>query len=167
MPNKIKVEVCRKCKGKGGFPATGKVCDECRGTGLIGTDGTYEYYLGDDGKGKLKVVDIKTSPSTITSSPPQQQRPSSPTQRRNVFKMLLILILIISYIGFLGIYLAWIQTPKVFWVITIIFLGVLFLFLSSNVKLLGSLISSITHIILKEPDDFLTAIKNQSKEQTT
>lgn len=166
MQNQVKVEVCKKCKGQGSFPSTGKMCDECRGIGLIGTDGTYEYYLGSDGKGGLRIEGIKSQISAPQIS--ASDKKTLLIQKRTVTKMLLFLLFIILYGGFIGIYVSWIKDPKVFWVVTIFTAGFLLLFLFSKTELLNNIVKFITSIFFKEPYDFLSAVykRGQRSEQS-
>lgn len=167
MQNQIQVEICKKCKGKGGFLKVGKVCDNCRGSGVIGRDETSEYYLERDGKGGLKIVSVKSKKKIQTTEKSTASKPkiSLQKQKTNVLRMLLILFLIISYLVFLGIYFTMIKNPKVFWTVTIIALGFFFLSSIYNSKLINTIPTIFSKIIRAESQDFVTAIgKNRNSK---
>lgn len=161
MQPQVKAEICIQCKGKGLLP-NGKPCDNCRGIGFIGTDGVYEYYLADDGRGNLRVVDIK---SQIGSSQPQKSNGIKlDTQKKSVIRGLVLVLTIILYVGFIGLYLTWIKDIRVFWTVTIITIGLVIMFFLYDAKLINKLVNSIINIAFKEPEDFLNAVKKMHDE---
>ena len=167
MQPQIRAEICPKCKGQGKL--AGKACDYCRGVGGIGTDGVNEYYLEHDGKGNVRVIGIRQSarsqsyPSAQTDTPPTNDQ-NSKKQRGRILKGLLLIVLIIFYIGFLGVYITILKDMKVLVVVTIIAFGFLMLILLYNTPIVEAFVNIITKIIIKEPNDYLSAIRKRKNE---
>lgn len=156
MPPQVRAEICTKCKGKGLLP-NGTPCNDCKGIGFIGTDGVYEYYLADDGRGNLRVVDIK---SQINPSQSQSRNNTKlDTQKKSVVRGLFLVLTIILYVSFIGLYMTWIKDIRIFWTVTIITIGLVIMFFLYDAKLINKLVNSIINIAFKEPEDFLDAVK--------
>lgn len=164
MQPELKAEICPKCKGRGVF-STGTRCDNCRGVGAIGTDGQNEYYLQMDAQGNLRVADIKsskTSPSPFPEQPSPENAPKPATKHN--FMFLFLLVLLILYAGFVGIHIFILKNLKLFWIVTVITGGFMFLLVAYNTQLLKLLVSRISKMIVQEPDDYLTSIKKNKKK---
>jgi len=159
MDKKIQAKICVNCNGSG-KQTDGNFCTECRGIGFIGTDGVNEYYLSNDGKGNLTVIDIKKpqSNNTIDKSNITIKR-----QKKSIIRSLFFIILIISYLSFISIYITWIKNSKVFWVVSIIFTGLITIYILNDIRILDMIINKITQNLLKEPDDFSKFVKNRTK----
>jgi len=160
-PQQVVADLCPTCKGKG-FDPSGNICPYCRGIGLIGRDGSSEYYLEPDGKGGLKVSGIRGQ-SSQTASPNDAQPPSS-TSRGAIGRSLFFIGLIIGYSAFVGAYVMFLDNQKVFWLVTLIFIGLFFLFILYDARLYNAIIRFITKTFLKEPQDFLTELQKRKKE---
>lgn len=166
MEEQIRAEMCHICNGRG-IKSNGQICDNCRGIGMYGTDGTNEYFLQDDGRGGLVIADTKGAVSPQTPSS-QTTQPSTKQQKKQsgVLKGLLFILLIILYSGFIGIYISWINQPKVFWLVTLIAIGLLFLFVLYDARIVNALVKILTKIVLSEPDDFLTYLQKVKSSST-
>ncbi|MFC1780316.1 hypothetical protein ACFLY9_01335 [Patescibacteria group bacterium] len=160
MQNQIKAEICSRCNGKGLVPGTSNICDNCRGIGAVGTDGTYEYYLADDSKGNLKVVDIKSSSSQTPTQQETDGKQLAP-KRKGVQRGLIFIIFIIVYGSFLAAYFTLINEPKVLWTVTIFVFGFIVLYFLYDTKFLKKISRTLVNIIVREPDDFKSAIKKR------
>jgi hypothetical protein len=164
LQNQIKAEICKSCNGKGLTPGTSNICENCRGVGAIGTDGTYEYYLADNGKGSLRVVDIKPSSSQTSGQQATNGKQLAP-KRKGVQRGLIFIVFIIVYGSFLAAYFAWINDPKVLWTVTMLVLGFLALYFLYDTKFLNKISKILVNIIVREPNDFKSAIKKRVIER--
>jgi hypothetical protein len=161
MDKKIQAKICVNCNGNG-KQIDGNSCPECRGIGFIGTDGVNEYYLSNDGKGNLAVIDSKPPQS---SNNIDKSNITVARQKKSIIRSLFFIILIISYLSFIGIYMTLINNLKVFWVVSIIFAGLITIYILNDTRILDIIINKITQNLLKEPDDFSKFVKNQTKNQ--
>lgn len=171
MQNKLKPIVCQSCSGKGLLPS-GEVCNDCRGIGATATDGTYEYYLGEDGKGGVRVVDVKQE---VASQPQQNyqdnypKEPTSPNQlkkdRTNVLRGLFFVLMIIVYFVVLALNFIVFKNDKLYWVVTVIFIGVVALFFIYNSKIIKKVMNVIVALLLNPPNDFETYFQKVKREK--
>lgn len=163
MEKELRAEICPKCRGRGVIAGTNSPCENCRGVGAIGTDGTYEYYLSQDEKGILRVQDIKETSNDQTSFDKPQEDTRS--QSRKILRGLIFVIAAISYTGYLGIHFFWIKNTRILTVVSIITAGFLLLYLLYDFKLLEKIAKLILQVFIKEPNDFLAAVNQRSKKK--
>jgi len=163
MPKQIKAIICPKCKGNG-TSSSGEICDNCRGIGFIGSDGLNEYYLSSTPDGKLKVVDIKKQNRNY----PETNNHHHSFQKKSIMKDLYFIFIILSYIVFLAIYFTTIKEQKIFYLVTIIFLGLITIVFIYNTKSLNIIVNNLINLIFKDTEDYLHALdkikKNTEKE---
>jgi hypothetical protein len=161
MQNQIRAEICKECQGEGINPKTGASCENCRGIGAIGNDGTYEYYLTQDNKGNLRVGEVKNDPK----SPDFTQKIDAKDQRRKVLRGLVFVMAAIIYCGYLGAHFIWIRNTNVLIIVTTIIIGFLVLYLLYDFQFLSNTVNILLGIFIKQPDDFMAALQKRTKKE--
>lgn len=168
--NQVQAEYCYKCGGKGRIASKGiggyvgnlDTCPSCKGSGFIGKDKNYEYYLNKESDGSLRVVEVK---SELSNKPKNDQNGEFSNERSSIFRAIIFIFLVVSYGLFLLFYFFFIKEIYVFKVVTIIFIGLILLLIVLNTILFSKFRKFIKEKIFSEPKDYYWAIKQILKEQ--
>lgn len=160
MTRQISANVCPQCRGKGFIEDKDYKCENCRGSGLIGSDGSLEYYIQYDQQGTPRVLDVKAPFKRTQSEDMSSQQTKE--QKSKVIKGLLLALLILFYCGFLGLHIFIVKDNKVFIVVSTICLGSLIFVALYDQKFMNKLSAFLIHFVLKEPNDFMKTVKGRA-----
>jgi hypothetical protein len=161
MQPQVQAELCSACNGKGSY-STGKVCDECKGSGAIGKDGTNEYFLQPDPKGNLIVSEIKTQSALPDTA--KEASPSIKTKPSKYMKWLFLLIVYLLYAGFVGLHFIFIKNQQAFSIVTVVVIGFSILFIIYNTNILSNISTIIVKMLNKKEYDLSMYIEDRKKE---
>lgn len=163
MNNKLQAEICNNCQGRGLLPGSKQPCSNCRGVGAIGSDGFYEYYLEPDQKGNLKVTDVKSSVNSQIRSDTTPDTGQGVKQKQSIRRSLFLIMFIIFYFAFLGIYIFFIKSTKVFWIVSIIFGGFLLIYIISDATVIDKIARLVSKSFFRTADDFYSYVEKRKK----
>lgn len=162
MESKVIAEECPKCLSKGrvkegkGLFKKWITCDNCRGTGYLGRDDAYYYYLQRGTDGKYRVADIKSDKFYGENIIKQE--------KIRFLRLVLIIISTIFYAIFAFIYQTRYKTDIEFVIVTVVFVGFLFVLITGKF-LFFSPVKPILGYLTTEPKDYKWALKERKKQE--
>lgn len=155
--NLVEAHLCQVCKGSGKLTSGSLFsknddCSNCRGSGYIGKDNNYEYYLEKDTQGNLRVMDVKASTYDSIST-----EKSSKSERRSILRWILFILFIMSYTLYLILHFTYLKDIEILRVVTILFIGSIILLILFSTNLFTKLVEKIKEKIFDEPKDYIWA----------